>query len=59
MLSQSPKLDSVSAIHSRRNGLIDNTLEFRPPLSCPRGSAAPVLVMLVSVSALRGSGGAG
>src|SRR5262245_3261432 len=38
MLSQSPRLDSDNAIHSRRNGLIDNT---------PRESAAaPVLVIL-------------
>ena len=41
MLSQSPRLDRDSAIHSRRNGLIDSTPGFAGMVA-PR-SAAPGL----------------
>ena len=49
MLSQSPRLDRDSAIHSRRNGLIDRTPGSRawwrraaPRPGCPRSAPRPL-----------------
>ena len=54
MLSQSPRLDRDSAIHSRRNGLIDRTPGLTPGMVAPRGAVSglpPVGVALMRCGA--------